>query len=84
MHSNDDQGRVVNFMNPGAGVLVLGHGHISYIGEMHYFFKKSSSLVLGIDQANYIVMMTNEESTKIVNFMTPGKGFMFKGVVILV
>ena len=31
--------KIVNFMTPGAGVLVLGHGHISHIVEMHYFFK---------------------------------------------
>ena len=28
-----------------------------------------------IRQTKYIVMMTKEESTKIVNFMTPGQGF---------
>ena len=26
-------------MTPGAGVLVLGRGHISNIVKMHYFFK---------------------------------------------
>ena len=31
--------KVVNFMTPGAGVLVLGRGHISLIVKMHYFFK---------------------------------------------
>ena len=30
--------RDVNFMTPGAGVLVLGRGHISYIVKMHYSF----------------------------------------------
>ena len=30
--------RIINFMNPGAGVLMLGCGHISHIGGMHYFF----------------------------------------------
>ena len=41
---------------------------------MHYFFLKSSSLLKGIEQTNYkyIVIMTKEGSTKIVNFMTPG------------
>ena len=38
---------------------------------MHYFFKKSSSLLPGIDQTTkYLVMMTKEGATKIVNFMT--------------
>ena len=31
--------KIVNFMNPGAGVLVLGRGHISYIMKMHYLLK---------------------------------------------
>ena len=31
--------KIVNFMTPGAGVLVLGRGHISHIMKMHYFFK---------------------------------------------
>ena len=40
-------------MTPGAGVRVLGRDHISYIVKMHcLFFKKSSTLVLGIDQTN--------------------------------
>ena len=32
--------KIINFMTPGAVVLVLGRGHISHIGKMHYFFKK--------------------------------------------
>ena len=31
--------KIVNFMTRGAGVLVLGCGHISHIVNMHYFFK---------------------------------------------
>ena len=27
--------KIVNFMNPVVGVLVLGHGHISHIVKMH-------------------------------------------------
>ena len=30
---------IVNFMTPGARVLVLGRGQISHIVKMHYFFK---------------------------------------------
>ena len=30
--------KIVNFMTPGAGVLVLGRGHISHIVKMLYFF----------------------------------------------
>ena len=36
--------KIINFMIPGAELLVLGRGHISHIVNMHYFFKKSSSL----------------------------------------
>ena len=39
--------KIVNFMIPGAGVLVLGRGHISHLVKMHCFFKKSSSLLPG-------------------------------------
>ena len=31
--------KIVNFMTPGVGVLVLGRGHISHIVKMHYFLK---------------------------------------------
>ena len=30
--------KIVNFMTTGAGVLVLGRGHISYIVKIHYSF----------------------------------------------
>ena len=62
-------------MTPGTGVLVLGRGHISHIVKMHYFFK---NLLLyhkaKVRQTKYIVMMTKDGSTKIVNFMTPRRG----------
>ena len=32
--------KIVNFMNPGAEDLVLGHDHMCHIVNMHYFFKK--------------------------------------------
>ena len=47
---------------------------------MHDFLK---NLLLysqtDIRQTNYIVMMTKEGSTKIVNFMTPGAGVLVLG-----
>ena len=35
MYSNNDQGstKIVNLMTPGAGVLMLGRGHISHYSE---------------------------------------------------
>ena len=65
--------KIVNFMTPTAGVLVLGHGHISHIVKMHYSLK---NLLLyspaWMRQTQYIVMKTKEGSTQIINFMTPG------------
>ena len=31
--------KIVNYLTPGAGVPVLGRGHISHKMKMHYFFK---------------------------------------------
>ena len=42
--------KIVNFMTPGAGVHVLGCGHISNIVEMRYFFQIYFSLLQGIVQ----------------------------------
>ena len=51
--------KIVKFMIPGAGVLVLGCGHIGHIVKMHYFLK---NLLLNsqalIRQTKYVVMMT--------------------------
>ena len=67
-------------MTPWAGVLVLGCGHISHIVNMHYFYKNlllySQAL---IRQTKYVVMMTKEESTKIINFITYGAGVLVLG-----
>ena len=52
MITKEESTEIVNFITPGAGVLVLGRGHISFIVKMHYFLKNSSSLVLGIDQTS--------------------------------
>ena len=73
--------KIVNFMNLGAGVVVLGCGHISYIVKMHYFFKNLSCLLPSIDKTNYkyILMKAKEGSTKIVTFMTQGAGVLVLG-----
>ena len=47
---------------------------------MHYFFKNLSSLLPGKDQTTmFIVMMTKEGSTKIINFVTPRAGVLMLG-----
>ena len=68
--------KILTFMTPGAGVLVLGLRHL----KMHYFFEN----LLLYSGARFrptkcIVMMTKEVSTKIVNFMTPGAGVLVLG-----
>ena len=86
--------KIVNFMTYGARVLVLGRNPISNIMKMHHSLKDLSTfredncncknLLLysqaEIRQTKYIVMMTKEGSTKIVNFIhlhkTPGPGVM--------
>ena len=45
--------KIINFMTPGAGVLVLGHGIISHIRKMHYFFK-NLLLLWGMIQTNKV------------------------------
>ena len=39
MMNKEGSTKIVNFMTPRAGVLVLGCGHISHIVKMHYFLK---------------------------------------------
>ena len=67
-------------MSPGAGVLVLGRGHIGQVVKLHYFFKNlllySQAL---IRQTKYAVMMTKEGSIKIVNFITHEAGVLVLG-----
>ena len=68
--------KIVNLMTHGTRVIVLGRGQIIYtnhVVKMHYFIKNlllQSQAQVG--KTKYIVMMTNKESTKIVNIMTPG------------
>ena len=38
MMTKERSNKVVNFMTPGAGDLVLGRGHISHIVKFDYFF----------------------------------------------
>ena len=55
-------------MTARAKILVMRRGHVCHLVKMHYFF---ISLLLSIDQTTkYIVVMTMEESTKIVYFIT--------------
>ena len=73
--TKEGSNKIINFMTPRAGVLVLGCSHISHIVKVYYFFK---NLLLYshayIRQTKYKVIMTKEGSTKIVNFMIPWAG----------
>ena len=62
---------------------MLGHGHTSHIVKIHSFFKNPLLFTQTyIKQTESKVMMTKEESTKIVNLITPGAGVLVQGVVI--
>ena len=52
------------------------YGHIV---KMHYFFKNILYSCASSRQTEYIVMMSKEASTKIVNFKTPGAGVPMMG-----
>ena len=43
--------KIVNFMTPGAGVLMIGRDHMS-LSENALFLQDSTSLYSGIDQTN--------------------------------
>ena len=68
--------KIVNFMTPGAGLLVLGCGQIGHIVKIYYCFKNLLLYTEAyIRQTEGIVMIAKEKSTKIVNIHDPwGKG----------
>ena len=76
----DEGSKIVNFMTPGEWVLVLRCDHISYIVKIYHFYE---NLLLysqaQIRQAEVIVMMSEEGSTKIVNYVTPRAGVLVQG-----
>ena len=70
MMTKEGATKIVNFMTPGLGVLVLGRGHISHIVKLYYFFKNILLYSQAqIRQTKYIVMMPKEGRTKIVYFI---------------
>ena len=80
MMSKEGSNKIVNFMTPKAGILVLGWGQISHMVKMHYFCNNLHLFPQTlIRQTDRIVMMTKEGSTKIVNNMTPGAGVLVHG-----
>ena len=67
MKTKEASSKIVNFMTPGAGVLVLGFGHTV---EIEYSFSSSCRYwgMFWIRQIKYMEMMTKEGCIKIVNF----------------
>ena len=47
MMTKEGSTKIVTFMTPGAGVLVLARGNISHIVKLHYFFKYSQAVIEG-------------------------------------
>ena len=70
MMTKEGYTKIVNFMTPVEGVLVLGRVHISYIVKIHYSVKNLLLFSQAWNrQSKYTGMMTKEGSTKIINFM---------------
>ena len=67
---------IVNFITPGAEVLVQGQGHIKCIISLKNLLPYSK---VQNRQTKYLVMMTKEGFTKIMNSMTPGAGVLVLG-----
>ena len=75
MMAKEESTKIVKFMTPGAGVLVLWRGHVSHKVKMHYFFKNLLLYSGACSRQNKcIVIITKEGSTKIVNVMISGAG----------
>ena len=82
MMTKEGSTKIVSFMTPGAGILVIGCGHLSHIVKMHYFLKNILLYYQAyIRQTNYIVLINKDGSTKIVTFMTPGHSHQHGGPV---
>ena len=52
--TREESTKIVNFITPGAEALVQGHGHISCIVKMHYFFKNFFLILIELRQQTKI------------------------------
>ena len=72
--------KIVKFMAPGSGVLVLGQGYIDYVVKVHKFFETPLFFFWSLDKlTKCIVELKMTASSKIVNLMTPGSGVLVLG-----
>ena len=62
MMTDEGYTKIVNFMTPGAGVLVLRRGHILHIIKVYQLL---STPELRSDKLSYLLMMIRDGSTKI-------------------
>ena len=53
MTAKEGSSKIVNFMNPGAGVLRLGHGHKSHIVNMYYLLLYQYTALIAIVLRDY-------------------------------
>ena len=72
MMTEEGPNKIINFMTPGEGVLVLRCGHLSFIVKRNKFFKNLHPYSRAqIRQIEGIVIMFKEGFTKTVNLFTP-------------
>ena len=70
MMTKEGSTKIVTFMTPGAGVLMLGCDHISHIVKMHYFFKIFFSTHMRTTD-NLHIYSNDDQGRGLPNFMTP-------------
>ena len=71
--AKEGSNKIANFMTHSARVLVPGCGHINHIVKTHFLKTNLPPYSQAwIRQTYYIVIMTKEGSTKMINSMTPG------------
>ena len=80
MITKDWSTKILNCMTPGTGFFMLVRGHIHHLMKIHYFFKIFSTLGPCFRQTKCVVMMIREESTTILDLMTPCKGLFSWGM----
>ena len=66
MMTKEGYTKIVNFITPGAGILVLWHGHICHIVKMHYFIKNIPSPIYISDKLG--IHITDDHGKVFQNF----------------
>ena len=83
MMTKERSTKIVTFMTPGAGVQCARAWPFKSYSENALFLFKSSSLLPGINQTNYVYRNDDQGRVyQIVTFMTPRAGVLMLGVAI--